>query len=266
MTTFIETDFTFNSVNSNTYGIKIVKVQQSSMIGTPISGGKTVEQTFVSRRDKPYFYGTTMQPQELNMTFMCSTPNSFTSNFRKSVFEWLYGERKYCDFISNDNTDKVYKIIFTSPLQFSTVNLLDGYFDLSAIAYPFAYTTVKSYNYKVASTPTEIIINNLTNVQNYDGTFNYYPIIYADLTGSSSSIKLVNKSDNNRIFEITSLNTLEELYIDNNLKIINSSVSNANRFENLINKQWFRLVKGENKIDVYTTCNLNIQCQYPILV
>jgi phage-related protein len=203
---------------------------------------------------------------ELSLQFMITaTPNAWTDTIRQQIFDWLFSPREYCDFISSDNLDKVYKIIFTSPLEFNTINLTEGYFSLTAQSYPYAYTALTTYTQSVTSTPITITINNLQNARNYDNTYYYYPIIYADLTGAASSIKIVNTSDSNRVFEITGLDALEELYIDNELKIINSSVASVNRFATLTSKQWLRLVKGENILRIDTLCDLVIQCQYPIL-
>jgi hypothetical protein len=265
MATFCGTDFTFNNISSTPTGLQLVRTE-SGLVATPVAGGKNVHEEYVPYRDKPYFYISNMQPLEVTMSFMITaTPNAWTDAVRQQVFDWLYSPRQYCDFISSDNLAKVYKIIFTSPLEFNTISLTEGYFTLSGQMYPHAYTILTSTPVSVTSTPTNITIINEQNVRNYDNTYYYYPIIYADLTGAASSIKIVNTSDSNRVFEITGLDALEELYIDNELKIINSSVTGANRFATLTSKQWLRLIKGSNVLRIDTTCDLVIQCQYPIL-
>jgi hypothetical protein len=266
MASFISTDFSFNNISSSTYNLQIVKVEGSGLIPTPVSGGKSIHEEYSPFHNSPFFYKAQMQPMNLSLQFTISaTPNSFDETTRMAIFDWLYSPMVYCDFVSQDNPNKVYKIIFNSPLEFNTVDFLNGFFELSAQCYPTPFTTLTTYEYNISATPTTITINNLQNVRNYDNTYYYYPIIFADLTSTANSLKITNTSDTNRVFEITSCELLEQLYIDNALKIINSSVSGVNRFATLTNKQWLRLVKGVNVLTVNTTADISIQCQYPIL-
>jgi len=264
MATWISTDFTFDNVSSTVHGIQIVKIDNGGLIETPIAGGRNINQDF-SMRDKPWFHSANVLPQEVNLTFTISaTPNAFDTTKRTAVFDWLFSPRVYCDLISADNLNKVYKIIFTSPLQFTTTDLTNGFFSLSAMMYPFAYTTLQTYTN--AATPTSITINNPQNVRNIDNTYYYYPIVYADLTSTATSFKITNTSDSNRIFEITGCELLEELFVDNDLKIINSNQLNVDRFATLTSKRWLRLVKGSNVLTINTTADVTITCQYPIMV
>lgn len=269
---FINTDFTFNGEHSINYGVQLVKLE-SGLIGAPIAGSKSISEQYVGYRDKPFFYKTDMQPMQFSMTFFIGDVDSATPAVREDVFEWLFSPRVYADFKSDDDYDDVgaiynrlYKIIFTSPLEFQTADLSSGFFTLTAQSHPFAYTEVVTQNETISSTPTQITINNPTNVRLYDNNFYYYPKLYIDLSGSATSFKMINTSDSNRIFELTNLELLEELYVDNDLKVINTSEADTNRIADLTDKRWFRLVQGDNDINVYSTCALTIVCQFPIML
>lgn len=268
---FINTDFTYNGIHSSTYGVSIVKTS-GGLIGTPMAGGKNISEEYIGYRDKPFFYKTDMQPMQFSITFSIVDVDSWDMSTRKSVFEWLYSPRIYADFKSDDDYDdveevynKLYKIIFTSPLEFNTSDLTNGYFTLTAQSFPFAFTEVVTQNETISSSPTVVNINNPTNVRLYDNNFYYYPKLYIDLTGASTSIRIVNTSDSNREFELTNLELLEELYVDNELKVINTDEPNTNRINDLTNKQWFRLVQGDNILNVYSTCTLQIVSQFPVM-
>lgn len=276
MATFIKTDFKFNGEESTSYNLKLIKVAEGGLIGTPIIGGRDISEDYVPYRDEPFFYKTKMNPISMKMGFTIIDANSWTDSIKQSVFKWLYSPRTYCDFASYDNYDsnisnfsKIYKLIFTSPMDFMTTDLTNGYIELEARAYPTAYTPISSTPFSISSTPTTITMNNPTNVRNWDNSLYYYPKIYIDMPSSATptdgKFKLINTSDNNRVFELTSLSSSEQVYIDNKLKIINTNIPDTNRINNLSNKQWFRLVSGTNLIQVYGLGTITFECQFPIM-
>jgi len=272
MGTFINMDFMFNGESSTPYSIQLVKVNEGGMIGVPVAGGKSINEQYVSYRDKPWFYNANMQPMDMKMCFAFTSATPWTEQQKQDTFDWLYSPRTYCDFKSDDfyNSDtstysKIYKLMFTSPLQFMTADLDYGYFELDAKAYPFAYTEVVNQAVTVSSSPTTVTINNPTNVRNHDNSYYYYPKIYVDLTGAATSFKIINTSDSNREFGLTGLDTSEQLYIDNELKVINTNSTGENRIADLTNKQWFRLVQGDNALQIYGTSSVTFVCQYPIM-
>lgn len=273
MAGFVNTDFEFNGVSSTPYEVKLVRINESGLIGTPISGGKNINEEYVNYRDKPWFYSANMQPMDLKMGFTIISATPWTDSVKQNVFDWLFSPRTYCDFKSNDNYDsqtatysKVYKLMFTSPPQFYTADLVSGYLELDAKAYPFAYTEVTTQTETISSSPTQVTIVNSTNVRNHDNTYYYYPKMYVDLTGGATSFKIINTSDSNRVFELTGLDTSEQLYIDNELKVINTSSAGENRIADLTNKQWFRLVQGTNVLQIYGTSSVRFEYQFPIMI
>ena len=268
---FINTDFTFNGTHSINYGVKLVRLS-GGLIGTPIAGGKSMSEEYIGYRDEPFFYKTDMKPINLSMTFLIGDVDSATPAVREDVFEWLYSPRAYADFKSEDDYDSVggvydrlYKLIFTSPLEFQSADLENGYFTLTAQAHPFAYTEVTTQNETISSTPTQITINNPTNVRDASNNFYYYPKISIDMNGSTS-FRMVNTSDSNREFELDTVTTNEQLVIDNKLKYIETDEVDTNRIANLTDKRWFRLVQGDNVINVHSLCALQIVCQFPIML
>lgn len=271
---FIHEDFTFNGVHSSTYGVKIVKLN-TGLIGTPIAGSKALSEEYIGYRDKPFFYKADMQPMNFSITFSIIDVDSWSASTRKSVFEWLFSPRIYADFKTDDDYDdiglvydRLYKIIFVSPLEFQTTDLTNGYFTLTANSHPFAYTEVITQNESFSASPEQITINNPTNVRLYNNNFYYYPKLYINTAGPTTTFKMVNTSDSNREFELTGLEIGEELYVDNELKVINTDEPNTNRINDLTNKQWFRLVQGDNIINVYSYAGASLQIvsQFPVML
>ena len=76
--------------------------------------------------------------------------------------------------------------------------------------------------------------------------------------GDSSTINRIGN------FEITRLDTNETVTIDNLiLNVVNSN--EINRFSNC-NRKWLTLVPGENELQVSGNCELEILCEFPIIL
>jgi phage-related protein len=116
---FISTDFTFNGVASSTHGVKLIK-SDDGMIGTIFACPREIKETYVSYRDKPWFYRLVYKPIDLKMEFTLTSDNAWTEQKRQDIFNWLYSPRTYKDFVSDDDVTLVYKVIFTSPIIFKT--------------------------------------------------------------------------------------------------------------------------------------------------
>jgi hypothetical protein len=255
---FISTDFYFNGIPSTPYNIKLIKMEED-MTNTIITGGKNLQEVYKPSLNYPYFFKSSMKPIELNFQFVVDTANGWDASTKNTIFSWLYSPTTYCDFISYDNLNVVYKVIFISPIELFTYDAIYGYLNLTAMAYPFAYTPVETHFLNGTGT---ITIDNKQNVQNWDGTYYYYPKIWIDANAVSASV--INTSDSNRLFQLSPVQNGEQLYIDNSIKYITSSVG-TNRLTSLTSYQWLRLVRGTNILSVTTNCDIVIECQYPIL-
>jgi phage-related protein len=266
MPNFISTGISIGGVHSDTIGVILVKVESSGMIPTSIGGGRSVQQKKISGRDIPWFYRTDMEDQELEFTFTinsCATPLS-TWNLagRKTVFNWIYGSRGYIDVISDDDLSKIYKCVFTSPLQLQTVDLNKGYFTVSAICLPHCYNSATPTTYTIGATPLTYSIINGQNVMNADMTYNYYPSLTIVPTGTS--FKWTNASDAGRVFEITGCSAGETIVVNGADKTIVGSVT-PNLISSLTGKLWPRLVYGTNSITFNTAGTCVMTTQFPIL-
>jgi phage-related protein len=236
------------------------------MIATSIGGGRSIQQKKISGRDIPWFYRTDMEDQELEFTFTLNTPATptvtWTTANRKAVFNWIYGSRGYVDIISNDDLTKIYKCVFTSPLQLQTTDLTKGYFTVSAMCLPHCYTATTPTTYTIGAAPVAHSIVNGQNVMNADMTYNYYPSLIITPTGTS--FKWTNASDSGRVFEVTGCSAGEVVTVVGASKLITGSVS-SNLIATLTGKLWPRLVYGTNVITFSTAGTCVMVTQFPVL-
>jgi len=266
MPNFVSTGISIGGVHSNTVGVMLVKVGDGGMIPTQVGAGRSIQQVRVSGVDTPFFYRTDVEDGGLDFTFTLhsATPTLSWSTLatRQAIYQWIYGSRGYVDVISDDDTSKVYKCAFTSPLQLNTADLSNGYFTVSAQCLPHAYTVLASTPITISSQPTTVVVANSQNVMNADMTYNYGPTLTIVPTGTS--FKWTNTSDSNRIFELSPVSAGETITINSRLKTITGSVS-TNLIASLTNKAWPRLVAGNNSLQFNTTGTCTIETQFPVL-
>jgi len=269
MANFIGTKFKFNGETSDTHKVILVKVGESGMVPTSIGAGRSPVEEWIINRDTPYFYRAKMEPRQLNITITLNTPATPTltwdASTRADVFAWLYGPRSYCDFTSEDsNYEAIDKIIFTSPLEFTTADLANGYITLSAIALPHRYSTVQTTTVVVASTPVTTSINCLQNILNPKGEDYFYPTVTSTVGTGATTVSITNVTDSNRLFEVTGLSAGEVLTAQNQDKILTGTV-HTNLIANLTGHRWFRLKNGNNSVTFSSIGTHVVTAQYPIL-
>lgn len=266
MPNFVSTGISIGGVHSDTVGAMLVKVGADGMIPTAVGGGRDVLQAQVSGRDSPWFYRTNMQDQQLDFTFTLhsATPSLLWSTLgvRQAIYQWIYGSRGYVDVISDDDVAKVYKCVFDSPLQLTTADLVNGYFTVSAKCLPHCYSVAATPLYNITSAPTTISVVNGQNVMNADMTYNYYPTL--TIVPSETSVKIVNTSDSNRVFEISACAIGETIVVNGTNKTITGTVT-SNLIGVMTGHLWPRLIVGTNSLRFDKTCTCRITTQYPIL-
>lgn len=254
----VKTGFTFNGVHSDTMGVSIVRLDKN-LISVPFASGKDILETHPTKSLYPYFFGVKYQPLSFNI-ILASEDDDMDSTKLYNLANWLLKE-EYVEFISDDNTDKVYYVIATNKVDFMTNGLNEGYFELELRCRDgFGWTVEEEQTFNltgIASTP--IIMNNESNVSDY-----FYPEIEIELTGVNTAVELINTSDSNNSFEFTGLNIGETIYVDNQKRVIITSLGdNVNRFSNF-NLGWLRLIKGNNTITVNGECIIKYKKKFPI--
>jgi phage-related protein len=257
---FVSTDFTFNGVSSTPYGLKLITMDGNTNI--ILAGSKSIQEVYKPGSLYPYFFKSSLQPITLNLQFTITTSDAWDATKKNDVLSWLYSPTTYADFISDDNTSVVYKLIFTSPAEFLTFDNVNGYLNLTAHAMPCAYTPLETYSFSVVGS-TPLTIDNQQNIQNWDGTYYYYPKLWID--AGATSIQITNANDSGRVFELDPIQIGEELYVDNALRIIRTSLASTNRLTSLTSYNWLRLVSGDNVLTFAGNCDIYMECQYPIL-
>jgi len=254
------TKFKFDGVESTTMHVDVIRME-GGLVPTPFLGSKSIVEDKIYGKDIPFFYGIEKQPLTFSVTFSMSDGYSFNSQTKFDLAKWLFKDT-YKVFQTYDDLTKLYYAICTNAEELFTTIGDNGYFTATfRCNAPWAYTQVyeATHDLSLNETTTTIVLNNQCNINQY-----YFPSIEFTLVGAATGISIVNSTDANRTFAFTNLTLLETVSVDNTNKYILSDVPGVYRFGNF-NKNWLRLVYGNNSLVVTGKCSLKTKMCFPII-
>ncbi|UNC92705.1 phage tail domain-containing protein [Candidatus Contubernalis alkaliaceticus] len=293
------TNFIFNGIASEEYGLSIVKLESGFYPSPYISGQQIIEDSVPSKHLN-YFYGTKKEPLIFDVTF--SLDEEFTPEKKYEIAKWLIHE-DYKPFQTLDDLEKIYYVIAINQSDFYSAGNGQGYFTLTfqtdapwawspVFEEEFDFSEIDSSN-KVYFADTEVDLNHELDldtefdeendaVEFFDTIFDtesfalmelenksniskqYYPEI--QIEAKETEIELINLTNEDQLFKFEAIEVDENIYVDNeNQKIISDKESVLSRLGNF-NKGWLELVPGVNQIKVNKKCKVKIRYQFPIFV
>ncbi|WP_164509086.1 phage tail domain-containing protein [Clostridium rectalis] len=212
--------------------------------------------------DNIYSYGFNTDPLKFKITLAKITDDDLLWDYktRKDVVKWLFQD-DYKPFISLDNPEVIYYCKLIGDARRFDTGAMQGYITLTMECNsPYAYSPTYIYTWDFSISNSNILeIENLSNVKKY-----YYPEIEIEMVGDTS-IEIENLSNAGEIFKIDNLIKNEIIYVDNNMQRIKSNLPNTYRLDNF-NKNWIRLVRGYNLLEIRGDVRVSIRCCYPIAI
>jgi predicted phage tail component-like protein len=238
-------------------GLSIVRIQ-SGMINRPYTSGKDILESYPNNVLYPYFFGVKHQPLQFSVTFSTLDSNMDSDKLHQ-IANWLF-QNKYKGFISSDNPSRMYYCMAVNQIDFITNGSDQGYFTVDfrcRDGFAWSLPLFETFDLSGITTPEVIQLTNFSNVIDY-----VHPEVEFELKSTNTGISLININDDGKEFKFTALNQLEEMYVNNDKRLIISSTG-LNRFGKF-NNGWFRLVRGINNITVTGKCVLKFRMQFPI--
>ena len=262
---FIDTHFSYDGIESDEMGVMIVNDPTKNGI-RELQHGLTRTIIESKNRDKSYYDRVEASPLVINgMAIALTDGQYFDEDTRKMLGGWLFQDI-YKPFISPDNPDLVYNAIFLESKRNDNSGLR-GWLSVSMRCdSPTPYTNPidNTYTYDLSNntlTGTTINMMNLCNCYKY-----YYPKLDFILQGTDTGVSFQNITNNNQTLVFSGLNQGEEITIDNDSKLITSSLGNSvSRLYNC-NRNWMKLVQGLNSIKIIGKCKLIVTCSFPMAV
>jgi hypothetical protein len=216
------------SVDLGINGVSIIRLGGESEIRTPWISGQEIIEEKIPYRDIPYLYRVEKQPLEFSIKF--SILDDVYSSDVLFNLGMLFGQSKYVEFRTTDFMGKIFYIMRTSSIELITYGSFKGWYEMTVrncAPYCFSEVEVSTFDFSDITSPTTFEINAKFNVPDQVGNYYYYyPELWVDLKGTSTGFTITNNSDSGRKYGFQNLNLLEEIYVNNRLKQIESSTGN----------------------------------------
>ena len=257
---FISDKFIFNGIHSDEMGVALISFNTNILNehglkfnrGVSLSKNNIDMSHFISKED-------TIEEIELDIALIDNlyTPISWEDETLIHVIDWLTTD-SFVEFISEDNVELTYFFKTTKITKYFN-HKKQGY--LKVTLQPFSNYAYKKFSKKYTfDSPSSFTIFNPSNLKNM-----YKPIIEIKNLGDSSNvITIENESIDKEPFIVQGIKENEVVTIDNLL----GTVYNEDK-ENLLvncNRKWINLKNGKNTINVSGNLEINIKCQFPVMV
>ncbi|GIU69804.1 MAG: hypothetical protein KatS3mg002_1040 [Candidatus Woesearchaeota archaeon] len=241
---FYSRSFTYGGQPSELYGLEIASTN-TGMISGNGSGNVSILESYIYRKPKPYFYGVTFD-SKLSFDVSFFSKNEISAEDASGIQNWLFGSNVYRKLVitQGDMSSIYFNCIFTNPTILKAGNLLYGFSATAICDSQFAWTYPQTILYTFSGSYVDSTTD-FYNDSHYQGYL--YPQITINMNGVTNGLaRIINVSDNNRIFQFTDLNPYENIIVDNELGIITSN-SGFKRLKNF-NKNFLRLIPMGNRL------------------
>lgn len=259
MAQFRNMGFTFDGINAEDLGYYIVSPDDNntSILGTNRSIREEDSNNFAKS-----FQGVKYNELSFEISITKLNKKGFLPFTEEDIFflnNWLMKPEEYKIFISHQNRDILYYVLFT---EMSDVRYAQGtgYITLKMrLSSGCSYSTVAHHQYRVASSQTFEIYNK-SNVEHY-----IYPDVnFITRFESNNGIRIINKTLGETM-EFWNLPPNHEVMCYNEgLKQVMCITNGELNIQPLFNKKWLRLAYGRNVIRIEGACDIDIFFQNKI--
>ena len=250
-------NFIFNEIPSEKFGLKIGFLSESAVKNTYSGLKLSIEEEKIKRVDQPVFFGIE-KTGKISFEILVYSEVEVDTYDRQVIDRWLFqNEYKYFKIEQPDYNGLFFRCIMTEATKVEIGETPYMKKIIVTCDSPYVYTDEYIYNSISTSTPSNINITNLSNINGYS----YPEFIITTTTSGSVSIK--NNTDS-RTFLLNGLDNAETITVDNDKKIILSD-SGLRRMSNF-NKNWFRLLPDINNLTLTGNFNLAIKIRYRLTI
>lgn len=249
--------FSFDGIKSVDMGIYLVHLN-SDLVTDPFLGERQIISESIVGNDIPYIYNVQTNPLQVTLTLSC-LEGYWTLDKRRELAR-LLDQKKFCEFYSTSNIDKLYYLQYIGGIDISTNRALQGYLtvkfiNISPYTYSPVYSTVKDF-----SLITEPTLFEFTN----SGDNPLYPEMWIQKIGSGD-LSIRNFSNGGQEFKFVNLLDSEVVYIDNrpNHHYIETDLVNTYRYDNF-NGNYLKLPRGVNRLEITGACKIKFLYQFEI--
>ena len=255
--------FTYDGVFSGEYGLRIADFDADTINTTDVFS-KEVITTKPARLDRFFYSGSRLtNPQRYSFTIL--SERQISDDARREILSWLLSRSEYKKLVVHqpDLEGYWYNCVFPDINIVYARGRCVGFTVTALFDSMYGYGEPKTFTVSGTGGTRTLSLNNESDV--LDGYV--YPKVSFRASSPSSGfdIQLINNTDDSsRVFGFSGLSPNESVSVDNELKIITSSVS-GDKLSNFT-KQWFRLRRGVNKLSVTINGTVTIECPTYVLI
>lgn len=259
---FYSENFIFDGKKSSEYGVILVSSENSVLneYGTSFESNLISDKSLTSIEEVVFDEEITTNTMELRIALVDENhlPIPWTVKKRNEILGWLVQDN-FKAFSTEDEPEVLYYLKCVGVKKEFAYDLTGMLVLTMKPISPYAYTPIVIEKHKTVKGEIEFIINNPSNISK-----KYYPEIEITSLGEGEHIQIFNTVLGGTPFSITNLKDREVVVIDGLLK----TVFNQNGESKLTdcNREWLKLIRGQNLIKIKGNCEISIKCQYPILV
>lgn len=254
---FNASNFTYDGVYSADYGLQIADLDGSQVINTTVFTPTLM--TIKTNQSHRFFHNGILYENAPEHQFTVISEEPVTDLRRREILSWLVGRTafKQLRIHQSDLEDYYYMCVFTAVDIIYINGCCHGFALTATFDSPYQYGEPTVVNITGTGTAQTITIDNRSDLR--DG-YVYPTIVFtASATSGGHNISIINTTDNaSRAFVFDSLQNNETVTVDNEMKIITSSVA-GEKLSNF-NKNWLRLRKGINTLTVQINGTATITC------
>lgn len=262
--------FSFANRKSTDYNIVNVSVSDGGLFEEQVISNKSINEISVRGNDTPYFINVKNEPKTIQLSF--AFLDTWNEDLIEEVLQWL-NVGFYEPLSFGGDLDRVYYAMPVDGINLIHNGLKQGYLTLNMRCNsPYSYsheqitpwiecknvnggTFISPYQWIEAGVPDGTIIEfyNL-------GHYNLYPEIWIK-KNKDGDVTINNLTNKNKEFKFTNLKDQEEIYIDCENEIIETSLENVYRYDDF-NDNYLELVYGKNLLKVAGNVNLKFRYRY----
>jgi len=248
--------FIFNNEYSTNYGIKNCNIQSGMQEETFIHS-REILSIQIKGKESPYLQYIKPSPLKLSVTLMFEDGFNFD---KLNNLAYLLNQPYYVPMIFSEDLHKIYYVLLSDDSNLNHNCLNQGYVTLTFITNsPYSFSSIyESPLYDLTINPTYTDIEFINS-----GFVNCTPELYLKKIGNGN-FSLVNLSDSGKEFKFTNLVDGEEISINNELKIIITSLLATNRYDNF-NFNFLSINRGKNILRVTGTAIFKFRYQFKFL-
>lgn len=247
------TDFYFNGGKSVDKSVYLVNIN-SGMQTTPFLSEKEVISDQIVGNDIPYVYGTKRSPLVVELT-LSTLDKKWTYEKRREIARWLDTDT-FEEFYSVDDVHKKYYLQYVGGIDLTHNTTQQGYITVRMLNIsPFSYSPVYTKSYDLADISSPTVIEFKCDSDNI-----LKPELWIEKIGVGD-LSIVNLSDGGMEFKFTGLHDLEQIYVDNKHRHIETDVVGLYRYDSF-NDGYLELPRGLNRLEVTGRCKLTFRYQF----